>query len=94
MAGGAMYGGRGMSPRKAMSSGVDVGSSNFGVGGYPGRGHTPHPDRGMSHSAMDDGDRGVGHPIKHSNDHHPAQAAPRHGPGHESKMGFQRGGKV
>ena len=40
--------------------------------------------------AMDDSQRSVGDPIHHSKGHLPAQAAPMHGPHHESEMGFNR----
>jgi hypothetical protein len=86
-----MKGGKGMSPRKAMAGG----DGNFGVPGYPpGNGRKMHPDAAMKtgeKGAMADSDRGVGMPIKHSKDHHPAQAAPDHGPAHESKMGNDYG---
>lgn len=90
-----MYGGDGMSPRKAMAGGAT--SGDFDVKSYPGRSHTAHPDvaaKTAERGAMADGDRGIGSPIKHSGDMHPAQAAPRHGPMFEKQMGFMRAGKV
>ena len=94
MSDGEMYGGKGMSPRKAMASGGGGGA--FGVSQVPngGRKSVPHPDvsaRTGEKGAMADSDRGIGMPIKHSADHHPAQAAPDHGPGHIKAMGFDRG---
>ena len=92
---GKMRGDAGMSPRKAMAGGADGGS--FGVGSYPGSGAKMHPDH-MAKTGMkphlEDGDRGVGMPIKHAKGHLPAQAAPHHGPMHEAELGFDRDGKV
>lgn len=88
-----MASGNGMSPRKAMAMGDSAGGG-FGVKGYPGS-TKPHPDRGMDTGVkMADADRGVGHPVSHSPDMHPAQAAPRHGPMFEKSMGHMRDGKV
>lgn len=90
-----MDGGDGMSPRKSMAGGSS--DSNFGVASYPGRGRTMNPDHAAGTGMkphMADEERAVGMPIKHHPDMHPAQAAPRHGPGNEKAMGFMRGGKV
>lgn len=82
----------GVSPRKAMASG---GGGNFGVESY----HTTHGGRGMhpdhragtgSKGHMADSERGIGMPIHHDKNHHPAQAAPDHGPGHVEGYGKNR----
>lgn len=89
-----MSGGLGMSPRKAMAGGADGG--NFGVASYPGHARRENPDHAMKTGEkghMYDADRGVGMPINHSKDMHPAQAAPRHGMMHKS-MDFDRSDKV
>lgn len=93
----AMAGGNGYSPRKAMAMGKSDGGS-FGVEpGLATSGRRMSPDHtagtGLK-GAMDDGDRGVGHPIHHSPGMQPAQAAPIHGPHFEKEMGFDRGGKA
>lgn len=87
-----MAGGEGKSPRKAMAEGGSAGG-NFGVEGY-GDAHgaaRQHPDamagtgrKGM----MEDGDRAIGHPVHHTKGHHPAQAAPDHGPTHPGGHGM------
>jgi hypothetical protein len=84
----AMMGGKGMSPRKAtaMGNGPD-GSGNAGVESFAeAQSHAgQHPDaRAMTGAmgAMEDGDRGIGAPVHHTKGHHPAQAAPSHGPHH------------
>lgn len=87
--------GKGMSPRKAMASGMaDMsGDKGFGVTGYPGSDSKMHPDHMAGTGemgAMDDGDRGIGMPISHAKGHQPAQAAPHHGPMHENELGFDR----
>lgn len=85
-----MGGSAGMSPRKAMASGMteakDVGG-NFGVKSFgDANGHAgEHPDHKMrtgEKGAMADGDRAIGDPISHTKGHLPAQAAPMHGPTH------------
>ena len=82
----------GVQARKQMGMGkLDSGAS--GVAGYPGRGRRESPDHAMgtgTKGAMSDAERAIGAPVRHSADHHPAQAAPNHGPGHESKLGFDR----
>jgi hypothetical protein len=87
--------GKGMSPRKAMASGMaDIsGDKGFGVTGYPGSMNKPHPDHMAgtgSAGAMDDGERAIGGPIHHAKGHLPAQAAPHHGPHLEGELGFDR----
>ncbi len=83
-------GSMGMSPRKLMAGGTEKG--NFGVEGLNGHRHEGHrgghPDEHMSHTPLEDHERGIGHGIHYSKDHHPAQAAPRHGPMH---MGSHKG---
>jgi hypothetical protein len=76
----------GMSPRKAMASGAS-GGGNFGVEPFhEAQGHSgDHPDHVAQtghHGAMADHERAIGHPIHHTKHHHPAQAAPDHGPHH------------
>lgn len=94
-----MGGELGMKPRKAMASGL-TGSGNFGVKSYGEEhgGMGPHPDHtahtGMK-GAMGDGERGAPPAIHHTKGHHPAQAAPSHGPHHPGGYGdHARGGKV
>ena len=94
-----MGGEMGMSPRKAMASGKS-GDGNFGaepMGKMQG-GMGAHPDH-TAHTgqdgAMGDGERGAGPGIHHTKGHHPAQAAPDHGPHHPGGYGdHARGGKV
>lgn len=87
----------GMSPRKAMASGLheaDTGGSGaFGVKSFTeAQGHAgPHPDEtaGTGRKGhMEDGDRAIGDPVMHTKGHHPAQAAPRHGPTHVDGYGM------
>lgn len=87
----------GMSPRKAMASGMheaDTGGSGaFGVKSFTeAQGHAgPHPDETAKtgHKGhMEDSDRAIGDPVMHSKNHHPAQAAPRHGPTHVDGYGM------
>ena len=75
---------KGMSPRKAMAS---EGGGSFGVKGYPGSSRAENPDKSAKigeKGMMADHERGIGMPIRHSSDMHPAQAAPKHGPMHKS----------
>ena len=83
----------GMSPRKAMASGHDFHDANTGGGNFGAQsfasvqgGHNNvHPDhtaRTGHKGAMADGDRAIGHSLHHTRHHHPAQAAPDHGPHH------------
>lgn len=93
-----MDGSKGVSPRKGIASGeisMDRGEE-FGVKHFSEHRHEGHakghPDKAMEHGAMADGERGIGHGIHHSADHHPAQAAPTHGPMHtKSHAGRYRG---
>lgn len=90
-----MAGGKGMSPRKAMASGVDVGGGNFGVAPFhEAQGHSgPHPDHTAGvhmAGAMADGDRAIGDSVTHTKGHHPAQAAPNHGPTHPGGHGMSK----
>ena len=94
-----MKGELGMSPRKAMASGK-TGDGNFGVESYAEEhgGMGPHPDHtahtGMK-GMMGDGERATPPGIHHTKGHHPAQAAPHHGPHHPGGYGdHARGGKV
>ncbi len=91
-----MAGELGMSPRKAMASGK-TGDGNFGAGSFPG-GMGPHPDHTAHTGAnghMGDGERAAPPAIHHTKGHHPAQAAPSHGPHHPGGYGdHKRGGKV
>ena len=88
---GGMDGSKGMSPRKAMASGLTKGG-NFGVEPYHEThgGMGPHPDHtahtGMK-EAMGDGERATPPAIHHTKGHHPAQAAPNHGPHHPGGYG-------
>jgi len=84
MAKNGMDGSNGMSPRKSMAMGKSsMGSESFGVDKslYG----APHPDAKMSHMPLGDNARGVGMPVKHSGNMHPAQAMPDHGPMHIRK---------
>ena len=82
-----MGGSKGMSPRKAMASGMHA-EGNFGVDSYesehggPSETHPDHAAMTGAKGAMADHERGIGHSIHHSKHHHPAQAAPDHGPTH------------
>lgn len=94
-----MAGELGMSPRKAMASGK-TGDGNFGVESHMSAhgGMGPHPDHtahtGMA-GHMPDGERATPPGIHHTKQHHPAQAAPHHGPHHPGGYGdHARGGKV
>ncbi len=87
-----MGGDAGMSPRKAMASGMGD-SGNFGVGSFDKdlQRATSHPDQKAmtgSKGAMEDGERGIGGAIHHTKGHHPAQAAPNHGPTHPGGHGM------
>jgi hypothetical protein len=91
-----MDGGKGMSPRKAMASGLASGGGSFGAESYTQAhgGTGMHPD----HSAgtgekmhMSDGERATPPAIHHTRGHLPAQAAPKHGPHMD---GWNREGKV
>lgn len=96
-----MDGGKGMSPRKAMASGLTSGGGNFGADLFHemNGGSGVHPDHaahtGMD-GAMDDGERATPPGIHHTKGHLPAQAAPRHGPHHPGNHGadWMREGKA
>ena len=95
-----MAGEKGMSPRKAMASGMVKGGGSFGTESYSeAHGGEPHPDAtahtGMK-GAMEDGERATPPAIHHTKSHLPAQAAPRHGPHHPSGHGmdWDREGEV
>jgi hypothetical protein len=87
-----MAGEKGMSPRKAMASGLAKGG-NFGVGSFGAMngGTSPHPDH-VAHTgmkgAMEDHERATPPGIHHTKGHMPAQAAPRHGPHHPGGHGM------
>lgn len=95
-----MAGEKGMSPRKAMASGMIKGG-NFGAESYGemNGGHTMHPDHaahtGMK-GAMEDHERATPPAIHHTKSHMPAQAAPRHGQHHPGGHGmdWHRGAKA
>jgi hypothetical protein len=94
-----MAGEKGMSPRKAMASGAIKGGS-FGAEPYHemNDGTGPHPDHtaGTGEKGhMEDHERATPPAIHHTRGHHPAQAAPRHGPHHPGGHGdWDRSGKV
>lgn len=91
---GAMDGSKGMSPRKAMASGMamSAGGENFGVEPFHEvqGGIGMHPDH-MAHTgmkgAMEDHERGAPPAVHHTKGHMPAQAAPDHGPTHVAGYG-------
>lgn len=94
-----MGGEKGMSPRKAMASGMMKGG-NFGAEPFHemNDGTGMHPDHaahtGMK-GAMEDHERATPPAIHHTKGHMPAQAAPRHGPHHPGGHGmWDREGKV
>lgn len=78
----------GVSPRKGMAMGEGPGSGNFGVQSFEEgalKCAGTHPDAMAKTGAkphLEDHERGIGHPIHHTDGHHPAQAAPDHGPTH------------
>ena len=86
-----MGGELGMSPRKAMASGK-TGDGSFGTESYDEEhgGMGPHPDH-TAHTGMkphlQDGERATPPAIHHTKGHHPAQAAPHHGPHHPGGYG-------
>ncbi len=93
MADKAFGSGDGMSPRKAMGMGKAGDAGDFGASPYPGHGHKVSPDHTSNlgeGAALSDAERAIGGPITHAKGHLPAQAAPMHGPHHESEMGFNR----
>lgn len=91
-----MGGSAGMSPRKAMGHGMGAGSGNFGVEDFEAM-HGPsetHPDakaRTGAKPVMEDHERAIGMPVHHTKGHHPAQAAPDHGPTHPGGHGMHAG---
>lgn len=94
-----MAGENGMSPRKALASGK-IGGGNFGAESYDGmNGAGVHPDH-AAHTGMkphlEDHERATPPAIHHTKGHHPAQAAPRHGPHHPGGHGgdWDREGEV
>ncbi len=86
-----MAGEKGMSPRKAMASGMIKGG-NFGAEAFHemNDGTGPHPDH-TAHTGMKphmaDHERATPPAIHHTKHHHPAQAAPHHGPHHPGGHG-------
>lgn len=88
-----MAGERGMSPRKAMASGMVHGGGNFGAEPFHemNDGTGMHPDH-AAHTGMkphlEDHERATPPGIHHTKHHHPAQAAPRHGPHHPGGHGM------
>lgn len=89
-----MSGEKGMSPRKAMASGMAKGGSNFGVEPYHemNGGSEMHPDyaSGLGEKGhMQDHERATPPGIHHTKGEHPAQAAPRHGPSHPGGHGMK-----
>jgi hypothetical protein len=89
-----MDGSKGMSPRKAMASGLAK-SGAMGVEPFHEvqGGMGPHPDH-TAHTGMDgamgDGERATPPAIHHTKGHHPAQAAPRHGGTHVAGYGLHK----
>jgi|HubBroStandDraft_3_1064219.scaffolds.fasta_scaffold129045_2 hypothetical protein len=93
--GDGMGGERGMSPRKAMASGMAHGEG-FGVESFHemngGAGEHPDHKAGTGEKRhMEDHERATPPGIHHTKGHHPAQAAPRHGPHMDT---WNREGKV
>lgn len=95
-----MGGSAGMSPRKAMASGMGPGATNFGVASFD-KGMskaTNHPDKVAktgAKGAMNDSSRGIGMPVAHTKGQHPGQASPDHGPTHPGGHGAKHyGAKV
>ena len=93
-----MAGEKGMSPRKAMASGLAKGGGNFGAESLESMSAGQHPDH-AAHTGMKphlgDHERATPPGIHHTKDHHPAQAAPRHGPHHPGGHGlWNREGEV
>lgn len=87
--GDGMDGSKGMSPRKAMASGLSKGGEGFGVepfhevNGHEGGRHPDHlPHRTGEKGAMMDHERGAPPAVHHTKGHLPAQAAPDHGHTH------------
>ena len=85
---------RGMSPRKAMAGGTSGG--NFGVESFESmQGHMGHhPDHTAgtgTKGAMPEAERAVSDGVHHTKGHHPAQAAPSHGPHHPGGYGNHHG---
>jgi hypothetical protein len=96
--GGVMAGGKGMSPRKAMASGMTSDGGSFGVKNYASEHGSPetHPDaKAMTGAkpALEDHERGIGDSIHHAKNHFPAQASPDHGPTHPGGHGMHEGYK-
>lgn len=89
----------GMSPRKAMASGLST-EGNFGAEPFHELqgGIGMHPDHKMHtgmKGAMADADRGAPPAVHHTKGMHPAQAAPDHGPTHVNGYGHNMNtGKV
>lgn len=87
-----MAGEKGMSPRKAMASGMTKGAADFGASsfGEMNDGTGQHPDH-AAHTGMkppmQDHERATPPAIHHTKGHLPAQAAPRHGPHHPGGHG-------
>ena len=87
-----MAGEKGMSPRKAMASGMIKGGGNFGAESFGAMndGTGMHPDHSMGtgeKGAMGDHERATPPAIHHTKGHMPAQAAPRHGHTHPAGHG-------
>lgn len=96
-----MAGEKGMSPRKAMASGMVKGGGSFGAEPFHSMndGTGMHPDHAAGTGEkghMQDHERATPPAIHHAKGHHPAQAAPRHGPTHPGGHGadWHREGKV
>ena len=84
-----MAGEKGMSPRKAMASGMIKGGGNFGAVSYSeahgGAGmHPDHVAGSGEKGMMQDHERATPPAIHHTKRHLPAQAAPHHGPNMDS----------
>jgi len=80
-----MAGGKGMSPRKAMAGGDeggDFGVKSFAEANRQGPRHADAVAGTGRMPPMADHERGIGESVHHTKRHHPAQAAPDHGPTH------------
>lgn len=87
-------GSAGMSPRKAMASGMGEGAGTFDVRDIGAvTGNKPHPDQTAKTGTkmMGDGARGIGTQVSRGKNMHPAQAAPDHGSTHPGGHGFHKG---
>lgn len=89
---------KGMSPRKAMASGMASGGGNFGVESHAeahgGMGMHPDHKMGTGEKGMTaDSERGAPPAIHVGKGMHPAQAAPSHGQSHVNGYGDHHRGE-